>query len=345
MATAPSKGTCLPTPARTPRIVGQIVLTIAAASHHIRPMAYSRPRKRYVKRRSGGRRKRTYARPTRKRTYRSTRKRGSTRSMINRMAHKKKDVMLQASAAGTNPPPSSTIALGQNVTILGTSVDGTSIHKFMFCPTYRFLVPNNAAYAAYRTSSTPYIKGLSETFEFTPNDSSVWWHRRIVFSYKAPIAQNAAAMSTLGAQATADATSRRVFRDLSGETSGSYKDTVTFTEQVLFRGQQGTDWINPFTAPVDRSRVNLHSDKRLTLGSGNDSARPRIVKRYDAINKTLVYDDDENGLTIVPSPLSVQTKRGIGNIFVYDMIHCPVPEASTTQLRIGASQTLYWHEK
>lgn len=290
------------------------------------------------KRRGGSRRK--YR--TKKRTYR---KKASTRSMINKMAHKKKDTMLQASAGGNNPAPSSNIALGQNITILGTTVDGTNIHKFMFCPTYRFLVPNNAAYAAYRTSSTPYIKGIAETFEFTPNDSSVWWHRRIVFSYKAPVAQNASAMSTLGAQATAEATSRRVFRDLSGETAGSYKDTVTFTEQILFRGQQNTDWINPFTAPIDRSRVNLHSDKRLTLGSGNDAARPRITKRYDVINKTLVYDDDENGLTIVPSALSVQTKRGIGNIYVYDMFHCPVPESSATSLRVGSTQTLYWHEK
>lgn len=277
-----------------------------------------------------------------KRTYR---KKASYRSLLNKMSHKKKDTMLQAAAGGNNPAPSATISLGQNITILGTTTDATNIHKFIFCPTYRFLVPNNAAYQAYRTSTTPFIKGVSETFEFTPNDSSTWWHRRILFSYKAPVASGSATMGTLGAQATAADTSRRVFRDLSGETTGAYKDTVTFTEQILFRGQAGTDWINPFTAPLDKTRVTIHSDKRLVLSSGNDVPRPRIVKRYDAINKTLVYDDDENGLTIVPSSLSVQDKRGIGNIYVYDMFYCPAPDSTTTSLRVGSTQTLYWREK
>lgn len=270
--------------------------------------------------------------------------------MIDRMSTKKRDTMVSAATAGAFPPPSTIPTSGTPLTMYNTSVDGTNLHALLWCPTYRFLVPSNAAYEAFRTSSKPFIKGLSETYTMLPNDSSVWWHRRIVFSYKAPFSTTAF-MSAIGAQSNSTVnTSYRVMRDLSGETTGTYQDAKVRVEDLLFQGTSGTDWTNAYSASLDRTRVNIISDTRTNLSSGNAAPKPRVVKRYVSINKTLVYDDDENGLSMTPSPLSVQTKQGMGNLFVYDMFFCPAPitpgsNAGATSMTLASSSTLYWHEK
>jgi hypothetical protein len=139
-------------------------------------------------------------------------------------------------------------------------------------------------------------------------------------------------------------------RDLSGQSTGEYRDVKNSVENFLFQGTKGVDWSSLFSATIDRTRVDLISDKRTNLSSGNAAAKPRVVKRYNPINKTLVYDDEENLLSMVPSGFSVQTKQGMGNLYVYDMFTCPAPvtpgsDAGASSLRISSTQTLYWHEK
>lgn len=263
------------------------------------------------------------------------------------MSTKKRDTMLQRAAGGVNPSPDANTIVGQNVTISATAADASQTHQFIFCPTYRFLQPSNAEYKSMRTSQKIFLKGYSERFELIPNDGSTWWWRRIIYSYKAPMLPTVAIMASIGAQTDATSSSYRQMRDLSGQTgAGPYATAQDTINEVLFQGTLGVDWNNPFNAKVDTSRVTLLSDTRVNLASGNALARPRVIKKYTPINKSLKYDDEENGLQITPSPLSVQTKEGVGNIYVLDFFVCPAPsDPVLTQLRIDVNSTLYWHEK
>lgn len=312
-------------------------------------MAYSRyrrkPRRSYAK---SGRKSRS-ARPSRytaktRVSRRTTIRRPTKRRMIDMMSTKKRDTMIQRATGGSNPAPDAPTSVGQNITLLANSVTNTGIHQLIFCPTYRFLQPSNAEYLSMRTAQKVFVKGYLETFTFVPNDGSTWWWRRILFNYKAPIGSGAT-MAQYGAQPDATSTTYRYLRDLSGQTTGPWADARISVNDIVFKGTLNVDWGDPFTAPTDKSRVTVVSDTKRTISSGNALARPQVVKRYTPINKSLRYDDDENGLQITPSPLSVQTKEGMGNLYVLDMFYCPSPQDASTSLRLGVNSTLYWHEK
>jgi len=272
----------------------------------------------------------------------------SKRRLIDATSTKKKDTMIVASLGGINPDPKAITTSGRIPQFAYNTVDSSNVHMIVFNPTHRFLVPNNAAYKAYRTSSAPYIRGYLERVELNPTDGATWWWRRVVFAVKSSLAVDATTDANLGAQATAGATSYRQVRDLSGESTGNYHDTNVAIQTLMFEGVQGVDWLDPLSAKLDRTRVTIIKDKTRTLSSGNDIGRPRIIRDYTPINKTLVYDDEENGLSMNPAPFSVESKAGIGNIYVVDFLNCPRP-ANTgspgTGITFNPAATLYWHEK
>uniref|UniRef100_A0A8A4XAT3 Capsid protein n=1 Tax=Turdus hortulorum Genomoviridae sp. TaxID=2814995 RepID=A0A8A4XAT3_9VIRU len=315
-------------------------------------MAYSRAKShslrgssRYGKKKRGGVRRRSYGK---KRPYRKNRAM-SKRKLVNMMSRKKRDVMMSSAAAGSNPDPNSTTVDGP-LTILGTTTSTyhTGYHMTLQCPSHRFLNPNNAAFLAYRTATRPYIRGLSEKYQITPNDAAVWEHRRIVFATKSQFV--AAVLPNIGAQtASSDFNSRRQFRDMSGVTTGNYTTLQTQLYDVVFAGVDTVDWRNPMLAKVDRARVDVLSDTRYQIASSNQVGRTRLKNFWTPVNKTLQYDDEENGLSVSPSAVSVQDKRGMGNIFVLDLFVClnPVDNVApqNSYLLVSSQQTLYWHEK
>lgn len=317
-------------------------------------MAYSRyPRKLRTPRRYA-----RYRKPARATRYRRKsgfyprikgRKRPtSKRYMIDRMSTKKKDTMIVASPGGINPDPKAITQAGRPPQLGFNTIDLTGIHVILFNPTHRFLVPNNAAYNALRTSTRPFIKGLMERVELNPTDGSTWWWRRIIFAVKQRMGNTDTTEANIGAQATVGATSYRQIRDLSGETSGNYYDTNVTLQTLLFEGVQSVDWLSPLSAKIDQTRVTLIKDKTRSVSSGNDWGKPRIFRDWTPINKTLVYDDEENGLAVTPSPRSVTSKSGIGNIYVVDFFQCPRPANSGTPgsgMTVNPASTLYWHEK
>lgn len=315
-------------------------------------MAYSRAKSwslrgssRYGKKKRGGVRRRSYGK---KRTYRKYRA-PSKRKMIDMMSVKKKDTMMSQAAVGINPNPNSTVVSGGLlITDTTTSTYHAGIHMTLQIPSYRFLVANNSAFKSFRTSTRPFIKGLFEQYQIAAADASVWEHRRIVWSskdvYSATVAANIGAMSAQG-----DAVSYRVFRDMSGVTSGNYTDLQTRLYDVVFQGIDSVDWRTPFLAKVDRSRVNLLSDTKYQISTNNAVPRTKYKKFWTPINRTIQYDDEENGLNVSPSPISVSSKSGMGNIFVLDLFQCvnkdPATTAGNAVLQVSSSQTLYWHEK
>jgi len=312
-------------------------------------MAYSRysRKSRRTYGRSGPKR-RSFARPSRytAKTRRYTRKRpASKRSMIKMMAKKKRDTMLSAASAGTNPDPSAQPQIGQPFTVRQDTGNQSNqrVHVTVANLSHRWLQPSNYSYAARRTATRTYVTGVAETYRLVPNSSVQWWHRRVVFSTKDTLTSTLSA--AIGAEPISGDITRRVFRDLSGTSTGVWQELAVNLISLVFKGTIGVDWQDPMKAPIDRSRVNIHSDRFTNISSGNDSSRAKIVKHYTRIGKTLQYNDEENGTAVDVSPFSVDSKIGVGNIFVADFFHCPSPSDTTDEMTITSNTTYYWNER
>lgn len=174
------------------------------------------------------------------------------------MSKKKRDTMVSAAATGVNPAPTAGPVLSAPLVIKPgtTSTYFPGVHALVFCPTYRWLQPSNAEYVAQRTSSRPFYKGFSESFEFIVNDGSQWYHRRIAFCTKDYALLPLLMRASVGAQETAASPTERIMRDMSGETSGNYQQALTNLYGEIFEGIATTDWANPMTAKLDSSFVN-----------------------------------------------------------------------------------------
>lgn len=269
------------------------------------------------------------------------------------MSKRKYDTMVSRANPIANPDPAGTLT-GSSATIYSAATNATygNTHIFFTSPSARTLVPNNAYFVASRTSSNPFITGISERYHLIPNDGSLWEHRRIVFAHKnlALLGIVSANQAQLRAQTDAAGTTYRKLVDLSGQNSGDYTGVLTAIYDYVFRGIYTTDWQDPMTAPVDRRRVTVLADKRCVVRSGNAAPAPRLKKYWTRVNKTIVYDDEENGINISPSWYSTSTKQGLGDIYVLDLFVCRAPlvsgtTASSSTLNISSTQTLYWREK
>lgn len=257
--------------------------------------------------------------------------------------------MMSAAGTAVNPNPNSTTTDGPLI-ISGNTTNSyhSGYHMTLQCPSFRFLNPSNAAYLAYRTDTRPYIVGLSETYFLNPGDAGVWEHRRIVFGSKSTFV--AAILPNIGAQqSSGDVSTRRQFRDMSGVTTGNYTDLQTQLYDQVFTGVDTVDWRNPMIAKTDKARIDVYSDVRYQISSQNQVGRSRFKRFYTPIKKTIQYDDEENGLSISPSAVSVQDKRGMGNIYVLDifvLLNPAIPATpGSSEMAISSQQTLYWHEK
>jgi len=271
------------------------------------------------------------------------------KKLINMMSTKKRDIMLAASAPGNNPDPAAATTPNTRVTITAATNNPSAagVHCFVNCPTWRWLVPNNASYPAYRTNTRCFLRGVSEAFTLLPNDATVWFHRRVVVGIKSILGQTVPGLSNaIGAQNAANASSFRQMRDLTGQTTGGYQQVWDYVQDILFKGVKTTDWDDQMSGIIDRARVDLYYDKKYAIRSGNSVSSPRFKTLWASINKTLQYDDEENGISVTPAPYSVDNKIGCGNIYVFDFFEAPVPISTTTStLTIDTQQTIYWREK
>lgn len=147
-------------------------------------MAYSRyrrkPRRGYRK----SARKPRSARPSRYtgRTRRYTRKRPmSKKSILNITSEKKRDTMLSWTNTGSS---GESITQRQDATYINGSVGGI----YFWSPTARdlYVGPTLVAKAneSARTSTTCYMRGLSEHLRIQSSSGCPWFHRRICFTAK-----------------------------------------------------------------------------------------------------------------------------------------------------------------
>lgn len=260
--------------------------------------------------------------------------------------------MLSAAPVATNAAPDAIVVLGQQATIrAATGVTNflNGVHSFLNVPTYRTLSPNTGAFVAQRTAIDPYYVGLAERYSIIPLTANVWWWRRIVFASKRDFGGELQLATAIGAQSSPGALTQRNFRDMSqvpGTTTNNYGQLLTNVITELYEGIFTVDWIDPMRAKLDNSRVTVINDRLRTVKSNNDFPGPKVYNTYVPIKKTVVYQDEENGTNMSVSPISVTSKRGLGNIYVLDLFEMPANASATTDtMQISSQQTLYWHEK
>lgn len=199
-----------------------------------------------------------------------------------------------------------------------------------------------------RTATSCYMVGLSEHIKLQTSSPLPWYHRRICFTSKDPDfrtvqpGDSPAIPYATALEGTTSYIQRLMYNSING---GGVGNTIAAKDEVIFKGIQNVDWNDPLLAPVDNSRVTVKFDKTWILRSGNQNGNVWERKLYHPMKKTLVYDDEESGNTMVTSINSVRSKAGMGDFWVYDIYVPGLNGQASDQLVVYANSTLYWHEK
>lgn len=228
---------------------------------------------------------------------------------------------------------------------------------FVWSPTSR-PINDNTASENTRSSRDVYHKGFREVIRVESNSSSPWFWRRIVletkeddFSYLAtdedfptrpphafvPWFQGSAGISRLwyNQYGNRDQPSDPRIDVVIGEVAGA-----------VFEGTRNTDWFDTLDAKVDTDRYKLRYDRKITLQSQSNEGFIRKLKFYHPMESTMYYDHDESGGgTGNQSVVCTQSKKGMGNIYIIDIIEGGFSSDDTDVLRISAESCAYWHER
>lgn len=269
------------------------------------------------------------------------------RAILNATSRKKKDTMLAVSNTAIN-------GQSQTVAVSPAYVIGTGGGRFLYCPTARDLTNGagnlgSIAQQAVRTSTACYMRGLAENLRIQTSSGIPWFHRRICFTNKGPAPFVIRATADPGPTPNPSVPfydgpqgMQRLWLNMS---LNNMPNTINEREGVIFKGSQGLDWNDPIVAPLDTSRITVKYDKTWTIKSGNERGTVFERKLWHPMNKTLVYDDDEAGDTESTSFLSTDSKAGMGDYYVYDIIQPGTGAVASDVILIQSNSTLYWHEK
>lgn len=301
-------------------------------------MAYRRSTKRYPARR----------RPTRKRSYpsrrrftgkrRSTARPMSRKRILNISSRKKSDTM--QNYTNVNPGTEG----GTTYTADNSILSGGNLYGFLWCATARNNNDGTGAGgiimdSATRTAMTCYMRGLKEKIQIQTNSGMSWQWRRICFTMKGgSLDNNQDSINKLYAFTTSG------FKRVTANWYGMDKQKQALFAP-LFKGGEGIDWKNYFSAKTDANLVSVKYDKTVIIQSGNQSGVMRNFNRWHPMNKNLVYNDDESGGAESTGNLSTNGRAGMGDYYVVDLIGSGTGGTSSDRLSWAPTATLYWHEK
>lgn len=205
---------------------------------------------------------------------------------------------------------------------------------------------NTVILDSQRTSTTCFMRGLSEHIRIQTSSGLPWFHRRICFTTKSDtFAVTQPGDTPITSTAPYRETSDGFQRLLVNAGVNSQSATTAAIEGEIFKGTLGKDWSDQLIAPVDTTRVDLKFDKTWTIKSGNANGTVVERKLWHGMNKNLVYDDDESGNIKADSVYSVGDKRGMGDYMIYDIVVPGIGGGSTDTIYISCSSSMYWHEK
>jgi len=269
----------------------------------------------------------------------------SKRRILDITTVKKRDNMQAAS--NTTTPGTGAIVNGPALIPSNTSTD-VNVNTpcvMVWNATARDLTNNAGTYnprsiESARTSTTPYMVGLREIVEVQTASGLPWQWRRICFTYKGPPPGTGPTATFVPYREDSDGYKRMLTQPNGDKNSGQIYDLFT----ILFAGQNASDWRDPMTAKLDRSRITVKHDSIRTIAAGNESGMIRKYKFWHPMGKTLVYNDDENGDSMITNYTSVNSKAGMGDYWIIDLVRSRLAAPSAT-MTFEPSSTLYWHEK
>ena len=205
---------------------------------------------------------------------------------------------------------------------------------------------NPVSLESSRTSSSIYLRLLTERIRMSTSDSTPWIWRRIVVSTKDTIFRTLSpAEATTGKNAapyieTSNGVGRLVQQ---WDVTGGNLTTQNQIFDQLFRGKQSKDWTDPITAPIDTLNITKHYDKTTVIRSGNDSGTYKMTRRKHTFNKTFRYEEDENG-EYQDSQFWSAPGKGMGDVFIIDLFSNFIG-GTTSKFKFEPEATLYWHER
>lgn len=221
----------------------------------------------------------------------------------------------------------------ENPTLGAFVVDGTVNLQMVWCPTARFIDDqDNSPHS--RNSASVYMRGLKEHIIISTNNSTSWRWRRICFTAKG-------LYQGKGSNSDFIYTSSGVGRLLNQHNNDTLGNLVN---AVVFEGNQNQDWTDIFTAKTSSNRVKIMYDKTFTINSSSEGVI-RDYKFWHAMNKTLVYDDEEAGKDDTTSGYSTLGRQGMGDYYVIDYIRANTTASAADTISFSPASTLYWHEK
>lgn len=215
-------------------------------------------------------------------------------------------------------------------------------YAFLWCATARGMT-NSAASVGGRTVLDPFMVGLRETIEIQVTSGVPWQWRRICFRTKRDMTAALGNTANTGYYTpTSDGSARRTVSNLTGNRNTGEQYALY---ELLFQGQNDTDWVDPMVAKVDTTRMSIVSDTIKTLSSGNEAGIIRKFKRWYPMRKTLVYNGDESGSGVLSADFSTKDAPGMGDFYVVDLFRARYGAPASAVLTFSPQATLYWHEK
>lgn len=262
----------------------------------------------------------------------------SRRRILNITSQKKQDSMVPASVTGAGV----ITALVNGATVLSSATS----NLFLFSPTHRIQsspgLSNNFSFnpSAQRTSQTTFARGIKETVRLTWDNGTSWWYRRIVFQLRqdpgivAPTGYGPVSVAQISASAVPQ-TARVTMQN----------PTPGVVQALIFKGVPGTDWNDDITAPVDHQRNRVMYDRTFSMNCPSGTVTNRTFKFYHPLNKTIIYNDDENNTGIGQTGYSATSSSPLGDIYILDVFKSASNPGTAAQLLFTPECTYYWHER
>lgn len=253
----------------------------------------------------------------------------SKRAVLNAASVKKRDKMTLGIVS-----PDGTVAATSNQAY---NIAAGDKQLFISAASYKERINN--ANEASRNLRQVFLRGISERVRWETNTSTGTpiIVRRMVVSGIARI-DLAGGVSNITTQPTRVVTNGNHYIGL-----GTGPMNINVAE-VLFAGTYNSDWKDDMTSKIDPRRWKIHSDKSFVVRSGNQAEAIFQRRFYDPINRTVQYDDEENGTDVSTSGWAAYSTQGHQqNVYIIYQVYNP--STSTIAPSVSMERTLYWHEK
>lgn len=258
------------------------------------------------------------------------------RRLLNVTSTKKFDTMM--------PIVVDTSGVGTDGPLLVTPDDVGGGFNSLFIPSARNFTDYPTPYG--RNSGTIYARGYKDRINLTVSGGATWSWRRTTFLMKGPKLRNFFLDNSQGEQYDGLGESAGA---APARTIGPMADQIAdLIRAYIYRGRQGLDWYDPYTATLDKTKITVLSDKVYSINPGNESGRTRTFNFWTPLNKNIVYDGSESSQGRLSSAYSTEALPGVGDLYIFDQLRRDTPNASGTTLptlRFSPEGTFYWHER